>query len=63
MKGLPRLMVRSTTFGLGSKALHNFKMQFGVPAGWSVATQNPSSDVLGIYIHIHISIHFVQYVL
>ncbi|EAY18947.1 Adaptin N terminal region family protein [Trichomonas vaginalis G3] len=46
VKGLPRLMVRSTTFGLGSKALHNFKMQFGVPAGWSVATQNPSSDVL-----------------
>ena len=42
----PRLMIRVSTFGLGDKPLTKFTIQYGVPIGWSVHAQAPSSNVL-----------------
>ena len=42
----PRLMIRVSIFGLGTKQLTNFHVQYGVPVGWTVHAQQPSSDVL-----------------
>jgi hypothetical protein len=41
-----QLAIRATIAGLGDAPLNQFVVQFGVPAGWVIAVQPPSGNVL-----------------
>jgi hypothetical protein len=41
-----QLAIRSTVFGLGEIPLTQFAVQYGVPQGWGIVAQPPSSPVL-----------------
>lgn len=41
-----QLAIRSTVFNLGEVPLTNFLIQYGVPQGWAIMVQPPSSNVL-----------------
>jgi hypothetical protein len=41
-----QLAIRSTVLGLGEIPLTQFTIQYGVPQGWAIQAQQPSSAVL-----------------